>query len=67
MILEPVVKWLGRLMKLKFWLIYKQISMANLDKVEAKPAIANATVFSDFPRLICAATELYFNVANSNS
>src|SRR5687767_211549 len=67
MMLLPVVNSDGNEIKPKFWLIYKQASMARRPKVPATPANAVPMIFSVLPRLIWAYTEFQFNVLNCNS
>ena len=58
----PVVREAGKLMKAKFWLIYRHTSIANLPNVAAILLKAIASNFSVLPRLICAYTTLWCKV-----
>ncbi len=65
--LLPVVNSSGKEINPKFWLIYKQISIAKRANVLLRLPKADAIERSLFPRLNCAATTLYFKVVKSNS
>src|SRR5690606_40789522 len=60
MMLLPVVSSLGNEIKSKFWFMYRQMSMASLERVAARLAMPKAVALSTFPRPIWAATTLYF-------
>src|SRR5690606_30145753 len=62
MMLLPVVSSLGNEIKSKFWFMYRQMSMASLERVAARLAMPKAVALSTFPRPIWAATTLYFRV-----
>lgn len=49
MMLLPVVNSGGKLIKLKFWLRYRQISMEKRARVPPRLAMAMATIFSVLP------------------